>query len=131
MKNICTDNLTGRVITYPENAEATPRDGWVIREVTPAIQAVLDQGGPFRWGEGVLTKVNRPSKPLRERLRLVVKSGSFPASVRAGFPFERVAYWLDQGDVEAAKEVINSIDVSGKPAKIQAAKSALLAEFDS
>lgn len=64
---------------------------------------------------------------LRERLRSV--TGTFPASLKASFPFERVAYWLSQGDEAAAQAVIEGVDVSGYPQEVQNAKAALLAEF--
>lgn len=70
----------------------------------------------------------KPRASLSERLRAVV--GAFPPEVRAGFPFERVAYWLDQGDNETARAVIAGVDVSAYPQSVQDAKTALLAEFD-
>jgi hypothetical protein len=70
----------------------------------------------------------KPLASLSERLRAVV--GAFPPELRAGFPFERVAYWLDQGDNETARAVIADVDTSNFPQAIQDAQAALLAEFD-
>jgi hypothetical protein len=75
------------------------------------------------WGAVV-----KPRASLSERLRAVV--GAFPPEVRAGFPFERVAYWLDQGDNETARAVIAGVDLTGYPQEILDAQTALLAEFD-
>lgn len=66
-------------------------------------------------------------EPLSVRLRRVARS--FPAEVRAGFPFERVAYWLGQGDTDAARAVVAGVDTSGFPQEIQDGQTALLAEF--
>jgi hypothetical protein len=66
--------------------------------------------------------------PLSDRLQAV--AGNFPPEVKAGFPFERVAYWLEQGDEATARAVIAGVDLTGYPQEILDAQTALLAEFD-
>lgn len=114
-----TSILTYRVPNEPEEGEAVVYSEHEL-EVT---QAMIDQAV-----EDITAPVPTPLAPLRDRLK--AKAGGFPAQVRAGFPFERVAYWLDQGDEETAKAVIEGVDVSGFPQPIQDAKAAMLEEFN-
>lgn len=46
---ITTHNLTGKVTLYPIGTAPTYRPWATIRDVTPAMQSVIDAGGPLKW----------------------------------------------------------------------------------
>ncbi len=69
-----------------------------------------------------------PPIPLADRLREV--TAGFDPGLKSAFPFERVAYWIDQGDADTARAVIEAVDVSGYPQDVQDAKAVLIAQFE-
>jgi len=69
----------------------------------------------------------QPEPPLD--VRLMAHMEGFAPATKAKFPFERVAYWLDQKQPATAKAVIEATDVSGESQAIQDAKTELLGEF--
>lgn len=122
---ITTHNKTGAVVLYPAT-EPTPRPNQTIR----VVESIPEGNGPLLWDHdaGQLIRTAPPPIPLRTRLKSVIKE--WPPKMRAGFPFEKVSYWLEEGDEATAREIIDSLDVTGRPKIVQDTKAAILAEFD-
>jgi len=66
-------------------------------------------------------------RDFADQLFSVVKG--FSAETKAALPFERVAYWLERQDFDAARAAIERTDVSDYTQEVKDAKARLLAHF--
>lgn len=118
---ISTDDNTGTVILHPlGNAE--PRQGVTIREVTPDLRAVLDQGGPFQWvpndpdypqGTGALTRTVPAISTAILRRQLAALWDAVPregmtGSERSALRIAKAAVLdaLEDGDLDDVRAII-------------------------
>jgi hypothetical protein len=126
-------------------SETEPRNSQRFEEITDEqAQTIADGSGGFFLIDGALTPAQEHLQsqrwnaeteswegvllPLWDRVKAI--TDQLPPTLKVQFPFEKYAYWKEQGDVDACRAIIAGFDTTGYPVEIQQAQEAILAEFD-